>query len=153
MDPQYRAYIEASRPRLYRMAKENYGLELNVGQIGTTSRSALIGGKFAEAHGVGDAYHDRVFRAFWQEAKDIGDAEILADIAQDLGLDREEFLSALNDPLYVQRVVDDVQTAHAYGLSAVPAIVFENKYLVSGAQPYETLVEVAEKALAEAGNA
>ena len=43
----------------------------------------------------------------------------------------------------------DVEQAHDYGLSGVPALVFANKYLVSGAQPYEVLTEVVEKIEAE----
>ena len=40
----------------------------------------------------------------------------------------------------------DVQQAFDYGLSGVPALVFNNKYLVSGAQPYELLAQVADQA-------
>jgi predicted DsbA family dithiol-disulfide isomerase len=39
--------------------------------------------------------------------------------------------------------------AHQYGLSGVPAIVFENRYLVSGAQPYAVLKQVADQVIAE----
>ena len=143
--PEYRARIEASRPQLYAMAREQYGLELNVGPFGIDSRPALIGAKFAEAQNVGEAYHDAVFRAYWQEGKSIEKLDILTAIGRQVGLDSEAFAAALQDDRYATAVADDISTARQYGLTAVPALVFQNKYLVSGAQPYPTLVEVVEQ--------
>ena len=147
LPPEYLARIEASRPRLYTTAKEQYGLTLNVGPFGVDSRPALIGAKFAEEHGSGKAYHDAVFRAYWLDAKVISDLDVLVEVATAVSLDPDGFLAALNDPYYRSQMEADVEQAHAYGLSGVPALVYDNKYLVSGAQPYEVLVEVAEKAL------
>lgn len=149
MPPEYRARIEAGRPQLEAMARERYGLDLNVGPFGINSRPALVGAKFAEAQGVGEAYHDAVFRAYWQDAKNIEDLEVLAELATAVHLNRDEFLDALNDPHYQNAMLADVQQAFQYGLSGVPALVYNNKYLVSGAQPYELLAEVAEKAAEE----
>lgn len=145
MPAEYRARIEAGRPRLYQMAREQYGLELNAGQLAGNSRPALVGAKYAEEQGAGDAYHAAVFRAFWQEAKDIGDRAVLGDIAETVDLQREAFLEALNSSRYMAAVEADVDQARAYGLHAVPALVFEDKYLVSGAQPYAVLRQAVEQ--------
>jgi predicted DsbA family dithiol-disulfide isomerase len=131
------------------MARDRYGLEINSGPFGINSRPALVGAKFAEAQGVGAAFHDAVFRAYWQDAKNIEDLDVLAELATAVGLNRDQFLAALNDPTYQQAMLADVQQAFQYGLSGVPALVYNNKYLVSGAQPYELLVQVAEKAAEE----
>ncbi len=147
MSPEYRARIEAARPQLYARAREEHGLELNVGPFGINSRPALVGAKFAESHGLGEAYNKAVFRVYWQDAKDIGDTAVLGDIAESIGLERQAFLAALDDAVYQQAMLDDVAQAHNYGLHAVPALVYNNKYLVSGAQPYEVLAQVAEKAI------
>lgn len=149
MPPEYRARIEAGRPRLYAIAQDQYGLALNVGPFGIDSRPALIGAKFAEEQGVGEAYHDAVFRAYWLEAKDISELAVLAEAATAVSLDPNEFLAALTNPHYQAEMQADVEQAYAYGLSGVPALVYNNKYLVSGAQPYEVLAEVAEKAQAD----
>lgn len=131
---------------MVRMARERYGLAINSGPFGIDSRPALVGAKFAEAQGVGEAYHDAVFRAYWQDAKNIEDVDVLAAVATAVGLDRDQFLAALDEPTYQNEMMADVQQAFQYGLSGVPALVYNNKYLVTGAQPYELLVEVAEKA-------
>ena len=127
------------------MAREQYGLELNPGPMGIHSRAALIGAKYAEAQAKGTAYHDAVFRAYWQRANNIDDVDVLAEIAQRIGLERGGFLAALQNEEYEAQVEADIEQADYYGLNGVPALVFENKYLVSGAQPYEALRQVVEK--------
>lgn len=149
MPAEYRARIEASRPQLYATAREQYGLELNVGPFGIDSRPALIGAKFAEAQGRGEAYHRAVFEAYWQHATDIGDRAALADLAEASGLDRAAFRATLADAAYAQAVDADIAQAQAFGLSGVPALVFAGKYLVVGAQPYPTLKQAVAQVRAE----
>lgn len=126
------------------VAREHYGLDINAGPFGIDSRLSLIGDKFAEAQGVGPAYHDAVFRAYWQDARDIGDRKVLLDVAESVGLEREAFSAALDTPEYLHAVLADITQAQYMGLSGVPALIFANKYLVSGAQPYEVLCEVVD---------
>ncbi len=147
--PEYLARIKATEPRLLRIAREQYGLELNRGPMGTSSRAALVGAKFAENQGKGSQYSDAVFRAYWQRANNIGDEEVLAEIAQAIGLERDAFLAALKDAQFDAQVEADVEEAYSYGLTGVPALIFSNRYLVSGAQPYEVLRQVAEKVESE----
>lgn len=135
----------AGRPRLYAVAREQYGLELNQGPWGINSRPALIGAKYAEAQGVGPAYHDAVMRAYWLEAQSIADREVLAQLAVASGLARDAFLAALNDPTLEQEVLNDIAWAHNNGINGVPALVFQGKYLVSGAQPYQVLTRVVDQ--------
>jgi predicted DsbA family dithiol-disulfide isomerase len=149
LPPEYKEKIMAGRPRLYAVAREQYGLELNQGPWGINSRPALIGAKYAEAQGVGPAYHDAIMRAYWLEAQSIEDREVLAQIAIASGLDRDAFLAALTDPALEQEVLNDIAWAHNNGISGVPALVFQEKYLVSGAQPYDVLTRVVDQIRAE----
>ena len=149
ISPEYRARIDAGRPRLYAVAREQYGLEMNQGPFGIDSRPALTGAKYAEAQGHGPAYHRGVMAAYWLEARDIGDPQVLADIAEAAGLDREGYLAALDDPAYDDQVQYDQDQARAFGLNSVPAIVFVERYLISGAQPYPVLVQATEQVLGE----
>lgn len=147
--PEYLARIKAAEPRLIQIAREHYGLEFNRGPMGIQSRSALLGAKYAEAQGKGALYHEAVFRAYWQRVSDIGDVDVLSEIAQSIGLERDAFLAALSHPLYEAQVEDDIEQAYQYGLTGVPALIFGGRYLVSGAQPYEALKQVVEKVEAE----
>lgn len=142
LPPDYLERIQAARPRLYAVAREQYGLELNPGPFGFDSRPALIGAKVAEAAGVGAAYQRAVMHAYWQEAADIADPAVLGAIAQAIGLDSADFLAALDDPAYIAQVDQDIAQARAYGLDGVPAMVLKGQYLVSGAQPLPVLQQV-----------
>lgn len=150
MPPQYRARIEASRPMLEKRAREQYGLDLNVGPFGIDSRPALIAEKYAEAQGKGAAFHTAVMQAYWQQARSIDERAVLKEIAEQVGLSSENFDDVLANPAYDAAVSADVELASEYGLTGVPALVFADRYLVVGAQPYEVLKQVVEKIRAEA---
>jgi predicted DsbA family dithiol-disulfide isomerase len=153
MPAEVKERIDANKPRLLEMAREQYGLELNQGPFGLDSRPALIGAKFAEEQGAGVAYHYAVMRAYWLDAKDISGASVLADIAESVGLAREGFLAALEDPRYDEQVQADIDQAREFGLNSVPSLVFDNRYLVAGAQPYPVLVQATEQVQAEMAKA
>jgi predicted DsbA family dithiol-disulfide isomerase len=148
--PEYRARIEASRPQLQKRAREQYNLELNVGPFNVDSRPALIAEKFAESQGKGEAFHNAVMQAYWQQARKIDDKDILKEIAASAGLNTGDFASVLESPAFDAEVSADINLAHEYGLDGVPALVFANKYLVMGAQPYDLLEKVVERVQAEA---
>lgn len=152
MPPAYKARIEESRPRFQQMAREQYGLEVNQGPFGINSRPALIAEKFAEEQGKGEVFHKAVMDAYWQHARSIDDTALLKEIAANVGLDTERFDDVLQNPTYDEQVTEDVELAHAYRLNGVPALIFANKYLVSGAQPYDVLKQVVERVLAEEGS-
>ncbi|MCW1970133.1 MAG: DsbA family protein [Anaerolineae bacterium] len=147
ISPEYRKRIESGRPQLYATAKERYGLTLNPGPFGINSRPALVGAKYAEHMGKGKAYHAAILSAYWTQAEKIDDLEVLAKHAVEIGLDRAEFLAALDNPAYDAAVSDDVQTAAEYGLQGVPALIFNEKYYVSGAQPLEVLANVVQRVI------
>lgn len=149
LPPEYRARIEASRPRLARQAREQYGIEMHPGPLETDSRPALIAEKFAEAHGKGAEFHRAVMSAYWQQARPIDDLTTLKELATQVGLSADELEAALSLPQYEQAVEQDIRLAQEYGLEGVPALIFAEKYLVVGAQPYNVLKQVTERVLAE----
>ncbi len=124
-------------------------MELNPGPWGIDSRPALVGAKYAEVEGVGDAYHEAIFRTYWLNGRSIADIDVLREVAESVGLDGDAFLVALTSGELDMAVSADVTRAQMYGLTGVPALVFEQKYLVSGAQPYEALVDVVAQITAE----
>lgn len=127
-----------------------YGLEIHAGPFETDSRPALIAEKFAEAHGKGEEFHRAVMAAYWQQARTIDDMAVLKELATQVGLPTEHFEEALTQPAYEEAVEQDVQLAQEYGLDGVPALIFAEKYLVVGAQPYNLLKQVVERVLTEA---
>jgi predicted DsbA family dithiol-disulfide isomerase len=89
----------------------------------------------AKAHELQGEMKERLLRAYFIEGRHIGRAEDLADLAAEVGLDREEALLALEQEIYLPAVRLDQAQARAYGISGVPFFVIEGKYGISGAQP------------------
>lgn len=154
MPAEYRQYIEnEAHPRFVAMAQQHYGITVNRGPFGIDSRPAHLGAKYAEAQGAEPAYHEAMFEAYWQQARSIEDRDVLREIAVSVGLDADLFMAALESPELDAAVSADILQAQQLGISGVPALVFENKYLVSGAQPYDVLAEVADRVLDEKADA
>lgn len=138
----YRERIAAAWPEVQRMARERFGVELVSHRWGVSSRLALEGAKFAEEKGLGPAFHEAMFRAHFIEDRDFGDRDTLADLAEEAGLDRQEFLQAVDSRAYAAAVEADVAQARAYGFNGVPATLIQEKYHVPGAQPLDALVDI-----------
>ncbi|MER3424886.1 MAG: 2-hydroxychromene-2-carboxylate isomerase [Nitrospiraceae bacterium] len=85
---------------------------------------AFEGYQYAKAHGKACEYNHRMFTAFFQQEQDIGDVDVLAKLAGELGLNQEEFKEALLTRRY--RHLHRQALLHAYKearITAVPAFV------------------------------
>lgn len=81
--------------------------------------------------------YDRIMEAYWSEAQDIGDVELLRRLAAELGLPEEDVEEALTTDRYRDRIVESTWQAASVGANAVPAFVLDRRLLVLGAQPNE----------------
>ncbi len=142
ISPEYRAKILAARPRMAEIAERDFGVEINFNTFTGTSTGALVGAKYAEAQGAGKAYHKRLMTAYWVDSKDIHNRVVLAEIAGEIGLDKEAFLNALDSEPWTTQVTEDIDQGFQYGISGVPGMIFADKYLVSGAQTHEVLGDI-----------
>ncbi|KIN63744.1 Dsba oxidoreductase [Sulfitobacter noctilucicola] len=83
-----------------------------------------------------------LFEAHFTNGRDLSDDEVLADVAGDIGLDREEAVQVLDD----QRFAAEVRNAETFwqqqGISGVPAMVFDRQHLVTGAQGVENYTSI-----------
>lgn len=96
-----------------------------------------------------DAFHRRVYRAYWEDAEDLGDSKVLRRLMTECGLDWETFSPRLNSGHYDGMMQRQHDEAMMIGLNGVPSFVIEGKYGVVGAQPIETFTEIIEKVLEE----
>lgn len=124
------------------------GLPFGERKFSYNSRLAQELAKWAERQGRGDAFHDAVFRAYFVDAVNIGDAETLLRLVEEAGLPVEEARRVLSDRTFRQAVDDDWQRCRSLGVSAVPTYLSEGLAIV-GAEPYERL----ERLVTEAGAA
>lgn len=83
-----------------------------------------------------------LFDAHFTNGRNLTDVSVLADVAGEVGLDRVEAKAVLED----QRYAKDVRAAEQFwvqqGISGVPAVIFDNKHLVTGAQGIENYTNI-----------
>ncbi|WP_308310897.1 DsbA family oxidoreductase [Streptomyces sp. GbtcB6] len=96
------------------------------------TRLAFEGYWYAAEHGKGAEYTPRVLRAFFQENRDIGQLDVLADVASELGLDETAFTAALTAGTYTEAHQEALRTAAAYRISVVPTLVIGERHRIEG---------------------
>jgi len=89
----------------------------------------------AERSGKQDQVAEAIFRAYFCEGRDIGDRNVLAELAASEGLNGGRVLSDLDAGVGVSEVLGDDAAARSLGLSSVPTALLDGQVLFSGAQP------------------
>lgn len=133
---------------VYPMARR-HGVELRLPSVSPQpyTEAAFRGAQLAAARGVGDAYHRRMLTAFFRDDLDIGRADVLADLAVEVGLDRDEYLAALASPDTAAAHRAHLATAAEQRITVVPTLVIGDRR-INGVPSTEDVVE----ALAAARN-
>jgi predicted DsbA family dithiol-disulfide isomerase len=108
------------------------------------SRLAQELGKWADTQPGGAALHDALYRAYFVDARNIGDPEVLVEIARAGGLDPDGARTALAERRFKDAVDADWAKSRRYGITGVPTFVAGGRGVV-GAQPYEVLVKLLEQ--------
>jgi predicted DsbA family dithiol-disulfide isomerase len=83
----------------------------------------------------------RLFEMNFEEARDIGDKAVLAEAAEEAGMDKALVEALLASPADADAVRAEVGTAGQMGVRGVPCFLIEGKYAVMGAQDADTLAD------------
>lgn len=119
------------RTSVYPMA-ERLGVRIVLPRISPQPRTRLAFELFAmaEEQDLGHPFSMRVFRAFFQEERNIGDTEVLVELAAEVGLDPAAAREALDTGKYEQTHRDALRHAiEDIGVSVVPTILIGNQRL------------------------
>jgi predicted DsbA family dithiol-disulfide isomerase len=140
-------YGEGATDRMRSFFAER-GLEYNPNpEVVPNSLRALRLTELARKLGLHTAAHDRVMDAYWADARDIGDPEVLLELASEIGLPAEDVDDVLAGERFHDVVRSSTDQAVSIGANAVPAFVLDGRLLVLGAQP-EAVFEQAVEQLA-----
>ena len=86
-----------------------------------------------------------LFDAFFSLRQDVSDGQVLAAAAGRVGLSDSEALTVAEDGRYAQAVREEQKIWLDKEVHAVPAFLFNEKYMVPGAQDAETFVRILNK--------
>ena len=104
--------------------------------------------RWAFTSGKQEAIVERLFRLYFIEGRDIGDRDLLADVASENGMDRAAIRARLDMDSDAADVQAEIESAVRIGVNGVPFFIIDGKYGLSGAQPSEAIAEAVRKALA-----
>lgn len=148
-------YLRSTWARsVYPMAAER-SMSLKLPPVQPRSRKAFEAVAHAAAQGAFDAMHEALFKAFFEDGRDIGDTDILLDIGDSVGLETQALRLALQEQTYLPQVLQDQELAQQLGISGVPIMVlrrstdtgWEQAEALRGAVPYQTMQSAVEHML------
>lgn len=124
------------------------GLVYNIDQVKPTNTfDAHRLTQYAKSVGKEKEIAEKLFCSYYTDAKLISDHDTLADIAESVGMNRDESRAVLHDPSkYASEVRSDEATAKQLGITGAPFFVIDRKYAISGAQPTEVFINALKQA-------
>ena len=134
--------INGFLPYLSERADE-LGLKLKRSPIVPCSRPALEAAEFAKEQGKFDQFHLGIFKAYWEEGRNIGLRSVLRGVAEGCGLDGDQLECCLDEGRYTETIDSQNEEARALGINGIPAFIIGD-YFVEGAQPYEVFRKAVE---------
>jgi predicted DsbA family dithiol-disulfide isomerase len=131
------------------------GYQFNFAQKGrvynTFNAHRLI--HWAKEHGLQTELKLALFDLYFQQAGDLSSDDELLHCVEQVGLPRQQAKDILESDKFTSEVRADQQLSQHQGISAVPAVIFNNKFLVSGGQPKEVFMNAIAELDKDAANA
>jgi len=93
--------------------------------------------RYASGTDHADGVVEALFRAYFIEGRNIGEAATLVEVGAEAGLDRAEVQRYIRGTEAVEETLAEDLSARRIGITAVPCFIFDKKYVVSGAQEPE----------------
>lgn len=131
---------------LERMGKAE-GIVFSERTFTANSHKALLLAEAAKEEGsvVFEALNEGLFRAYFTEGRNIGDPQVLRDVAQAAGVPAGRFEQAWSDAAYEERLARDHAAAAEIGITGIPFFIVNDRWILEGAVPVELLREAARK--------
>jgi len=86
-----------------------------------------------------------LFSAHFTDGRNISDNTVLADIAAQVGLDHDEALAVLEEQRFAKEVRAEERHWQQQGIHSVPAMIFNERHLVSGAQGVDNFTNILQQ--------
>lgn len=102
---------------------------------------------WAQQQGSGQELLEGIFRGYFENARPIFTVDELMTFVSAAGLDTEDAREVITTGSYRSAVAADLEMAAQFGATGVPFFVFDRRFAISGAQPFEVFVETITKAL------
>jgi predicted DsbA family dithiol-disulfide isomerase len=124
------------------------GLAFEAPRLLSNSRLAIEASEFARDAGKHPEFHRAVLDAYFARSRDIGDLDVLSQLATRVGLDSAALRQELAGGRYAGRRKAVHDEAFGLGITGVPTFIFADGARVVGAQPLDAFQRLLEGLLA-----
>ena len=113
----------------------------------TNSHKSLLLAEAVKEEGreIFETLNEALFRAYFTEGRNIGDPQVLREVAQSAGVPTGRIRQAGSDAAYEERLALDREAAEQIGITGIPTFIVDGRWIIEGAVPVEMLREVAHK--------
>ena len=123
---------------------QDVGLTINTKQM-SNSRTSLKLNEYAKSQDKFEAFHTEIFKAYFEKGENIGDTDILLNIAERAGLDPSSCRQYLNSDEADYIITQSQKEANHLGINAVPSFIINNE-IIRGALPTDQMRQIISQA-------
>jgi len=133
-------------PRIAALAEEE-GIVMRRANLTPYTIHAQAVTEYAKGFGKAGEFHHAAYKAFWEDGLNLGDFDVLKEIAIGVGIDWDDILPKLESREYDRLIQDQFDEAIQLGVTGVPGFLIDDRLWFTGAQPMEMFRLAAKKAL------
>lgn len=105
--------------------------------------------KLAAKKGLDSVVLEKLSKAYFEEAKDYSDWELLLNIGKEVGLEGKEIRQMLESDDYLYEIKQDMQEVANLGFDTVPTFLMDRRQAIIGSEPVDLFLKVLNKAYKE----
>lgn len=116
---------------------EQYGINFGKFSLISNSSKALQISELAREAGIYDAFHKKMFRAYFCEGRDIGNIDVIIEAGRNVGLDERSINEAIDSGRFLIRLEQARLEALELKINAVPTFIIDGEKKIVGALPLD----------------
>jgi predicted DsbA family dithiol-disulfide isomerase len=114
-----------------------YGISFKQPDFMPNASMALSAGEYAKEKGHFDELQGRIFQAFFTEGKDIGNIDIVLNIVEEAGFNKEEFITKFRDGYYENHLNAAEEKSKEYKVDTTPTFIIDEEHILAGDKDIE----------------
>ena len=122
------------------------GVSMTLPPVQPRTRRTHEAAHWSRSIGRFDEYHSALLKAFFERGENIGEIDVLVELADALGMPGADLRQALVSRAFEQHVIDDEDLAREMDVGSVPAFIADGRFGVIGVQPVEVLRDLVARA-------
>ncbi|HSH37096.1 DsbA family oxidoreductase [Schnuerera sp.] len=131
-------YAEKMYEMLTKLGTE-YGIEYKIQEKDYNTHRALLAGEYAKSIGKYDEFSKKTFKAYFTDLKNIGDKDILDDIAKQTGLNVEKMNKLIDSGEYEKNLEIAKKLIDKFEVEGTPTFIINDEHKMVGIRPYEQM--------------